>query len=89
MPLTLLSRHNPLASPAEQFRILEHTRVCAPFEARLSQTCLNPLRAQASRSFKSMSESSAIRPAATATWMQDRIAARSCHARRPKCVSKH
>lgn len=45
MPLTLLSRQNPLASPAEQRHVLEQTHVCLPFEARLSQTCLHPLRA--------------------------------------------
>ncbi|MGQ0812774.1 MAG: arsenosugar biosynthesis radical SAM (seleno)protein ArsS [Nitrospiraceae bacterium] len=45
MVLTLLGRQNPLASPAEQLRILGQTAACPPFETRLDQTGLHPLRA--------------------------------------------
>jgi radical SAM/Cys-rich protein len=45
MTLTLLKRNNPLASSAEQLRQLAETRSCAPFESRLAQVGLFPLRA--------------------------------------------
>ena len=45
MPLTLLGRSNPLASPAEQRRILERTTTPLSFERRLDQAGLFPLRA--------------------------------------------
>ncbi|MBU6433950.1 MAG: radical SAM protein, partial [Nitrospirae bacterium] len=45
MPLTLLGRQNPLASPAEQLKVLSGTIGCPPFERRLNQAGLFPLRA--------------------------------------------
>ena len=42
MPLTLLSRQDPLASCKEQLRILDQT-TCLPFEARLAEAGLTPL----------------------------------------------
>ena len=45
MTLTLLKRKNPLASSAEQLRHLAETRSCLPFESRLEQVGLFPLRA--------------------------------------------
>jgi len=45
MALTLLGRHNPLASTAEQLRILANTETCSPFETRLDQAGLHPLHA--------------------------------------------
>ncbi len=45
MPLTLLGRHNPLASASEQLRILDQTRTCSPFNERLEQAKLHPLTA--------------------------------------------
>lgn len=45
MPLTLLGRQNPLASPAEQLRLLTGTLGCPPFERRLNQAGLFPLHA--------------------------------------------
>ncbi|MGE3151958.1 MAG: arsenosugar biosynthesis radical SAM (seleno)protein ArsS [Nitrospiraceae bacterium] len=45
MPLTLLGRHNPLATPAEQLRLLTGTIGCPPFERRLNQAGLFPLQA--------------------------------------------
>jgi len=43
MPLTLLGRHNPLASSSEQRRILEQPGTHLSFEARLNQAGLHPL----------------------------------------------
>jgi radical SAM/Cys-rich protein len=43
--LTLLGRHNPLASAAEQLKILAATQRCVPFETRLAEHGLFPLRA--------------------------------------------
>ncbi len=45
MALTLLGRHNPLASPAEQLRILNQTTCTPAFETRLAQSGLLPLHA--------------------------------------------
>lgn len=45
MALTLLGRNSPLASPAEQLKILAETQGCPPFETRLAQSGLFPLRA--------------------------------------------
>jgi len=45
MGLSLLARHNPLASTDEQNRILARTDVCPPFETRLGQSGLSPLYA--------------------------------------------
>ena len=45
MALTLLSRRDPLASAAEQLRLLGETRSCAPFESRMAQAGLDPLHA--------------------------------------------
>ena len=45
MALTLLGQRNPLASPAEQRRILEHTTSVLPFDRRLDQAGLFPLHA--------------------------------------------
>src|SRR5881409_534306 len=45
MGLSLLARNNPLASTDEQNRILARTDACPPFEKRLGQSGLNPLRA--------------------------------------------
>lgn len=45
MPLTLLGRSDPLASPAEQLRILDHPSGPSPFELRLRQAGLFPLHA--------------------------------------------
>ncbi len=45
MPLTLLGRHNPLASAAEQLKLLRETIGCPPFERRLNQAGLFPLHA--------------------------------------------
>ncbi len=45
MPLTLLGRHNPLASPAEQLKVLTEMVGCPPFERRLGQAGLSPLHA--------------------------------------------
>jgi radical SAM/Cys-rich protein len=43
--LTLLGRHNPLASSAEQLRILADIQSCAPFNRRLAESGLFPLHA--------------------------------------------
>lgn len=43
MPLTLFGRHNPLASAAEQLKLLTETVGCPPFEKRLNQASLFPL----------------------------------------------
>lgn len=45
MALSLLARQNPLASTAEQLRILANTEACAPFEQRMGTTGLDPLHA--------------------------------------------
>ncbi|MBH0190755.1 MAG: radical SAM/Cys-rich domain protein [Nitrospira sp.] len=45
MALTLLGRSNPLASSTEQLRLLEHSFVPPPFDLRLNQAGLFPLRA--------------------------------------------
>lgn len=45
MTLTLLGRSNPLASPAEQLRLLEQSTVSSPFDSRLRQAGIFPLRA--------------------------------------------
>jgi radical SAM/Cys-rich protein len=42
MSLTLLGRHNPLASTKEQLRILDDS-ACPPFETRLAEAGLEPL----------------------------------------------
>ena len=43
--LTLLGRHDPLASSTEQLRILDATAGVPPFETRLAQAGLSPLQA--------------------------------------------
>ena len=45
MALTLLGRHNPLASTDEQLRILANADTCPPFKTRLEQAGLHPLHA--------------------------------------------
>jgi radical SAM/Cys-rich protein len=45
MPLTLLGRHNPLASSAEQLKLLAESGTRLPFETQLDQAGLYPLRA--------------------------------------------
>jgi radical SAM/Cys-rich protein len=45
MALTLLSRHNPLASTDRQREVLDEIRACPPFEERLTTEGLAPLRA--------------------------------------------
>ncbi len=45
MTLTLLGRSNPLASAAEQLRLLEQSTVSPPFDFRLNQAGIFPLRA--------------------------------------------
>ena len=45
MGLTLLGRHNPLASPAEQLRLLDRTTGAPAFDSRLAQAGLYPLHA--------------------------------------------
>ena len=45
MALTLLSQQNPLASPAEQLKILRGTTSCPPFESQLDRMGLLPLHA--------------------------------------------
>ena len=45
MPLTLLREHHPLASAAEQLKLLADTNGYSPFETRLDQAGLFPLRA--------------------------------------------
>ena len=45
MPLTLLGRHNPLASSAEQLKLLTQSSPCLSFETQLDQAGLYPLRA--------------------------------------------
>jgi len=46
MPLTLLGRQNPLASSAEQLKLLAASTTCPPFEMQLNQAGLFPLRAR-------------------------------------------
>ena len=45
MALTLLGRHNPLASSTEQLRILDETANITPFATRLTQAGLPSLQA--------------------------------------------
>lgn len=45
MALTLLGRHNPLASAEHQLRILASPATCAPFEQRMATAGLDPLHA--------------------------------------------
>lgn len=45
MGLTLLSRHNPLASTERQLGVLAETNACLPFEERLTSVGLAPLAA--------------------------------------------
>jgi len=45
MTLTLVGRSNPLASAAEQLRLLEQTTVSPPFDLQLSEAGIFPLRA--------------------------------------------
>lgn len=45
MALTLLGQQNPLASPAEQLRLLGSTTSCPPFETHLDRIGLLPLHA--------------------------------------------
>jgi radical SAM/Cys-rich protein len=45
MALTLLGQQNPLASPAEQLKMLGKTMGCPPFETQLDHIGLHPLRA--------------------------------------------
>lgn len=45
MPLTLLGRHNPLAAPSEQLKVLADSARLLPFETRLAQASLAPLHA--------------------------------------------
>jgi len=45
MPLTLLGRSNSLADPTEQLRILGKTSSALPFDLRLDQAGIHPLRA--------------------------------------------
>ena len=45
MALTLLGRHNPLASAEHQLRILAGPSICPPFEQRMAAAGLHPLRA--------------------------------------------
>ncbi len=45
MPLTLLGRHNPLASSSEQLKLLAESGTRLPFETKLNQAGLDPLHA--------------------------------------------
>jgi radical SAM/Cys-rich protein len=45
MALTLLGRHNPLASPSEQLKVLAQSPLRLSFEAQLNQAGLYPLHA--------------------------------------------
>jgi radical SAM/Cys-rich protein len=45
MPLTLLGRSNPLASPTEQLRILDHSPTALSFDLRLHEAGILPFRA--------------------------------------------
>ena len=52
MPLTLLGRHNPLASPSEQLKVLARSTPFLPFEAQLDRTNLYPLHATGIKVFQ-------------------------------------
>lgn len=52
MPLTLLGEHHPLASAAEQLKLLSRHERLSPFETRLDQAALFPLRATRMRVFQ-------------------------------------
>ena len=52
MPLTLLGEHHPLASASEQLKLLADTNGYSPFETRLDQAGLFPLRATGMRVFQ-------------------------------------
>lgn len=43
MALTLLGQNNPLASPAEQLKVLDETNRCPSFDERLRKAGLSPL----------------------------------------------
>ena len=45
MALTLLGRHNPLASATEQLRILAQAQSCPPFDTPMRRAGLDPLHA--------------------------------------------
>ncbi len=45
MPLTLLGRHNPLASSSEQLKLLAESGTYLPFETKLNQAGFYPLHA--------------------------------------------
>jgi radical SAM/Cys-rich protein len=45
MALSLLGQHNPLASSAEQLKVLERTMGCPPFDTQLGHIGLLPFRA--------------------------------------------
>ena len=45
MTLSLLARHNPLASAEQQLCILANSTACPPFEQRMAQDGLHPLHA--------------------------------------------
>jgi radical SAM/Cys-rich protein len=45
MALTLLGRSNPLASPTEQLRVLDQSSTAQPFDLRLHEAGILPLRA--------------------------------------------
>ncbi len=45
MALSLIARDNPLASAGEQLRVLDETKGCASFEARMADSALHPLHA--------------------------------------------
>ena len=45
MTLTLQTRNNPLSSSHEQLKLLEETKGCSPFDSRLNEAGLFPLRA--------------------------------------------
>ncbi len=45
MPLSLLARHNPLASAEQQLRLLANSTACPPFERRMATAGLHPLHA--------------------------------------------
>ncbi len=45
MALTLLGQHKPLASSAEQLKVLAEVGTCLPFEEQLRQSGLSPLHA--------------------------------------------
>ena len=45
MALSLLARHNPLASAEQQLHILANSTTCPPFEQRMAAASLHPLHA--------------------------------------------